>query len=60
MYFMDYNRFNGSPEDLKKFIGDTKTPLLCPIDSKPCPRLTVLEAPSAACLDHEIRHQYLN
>jgi hypothetical protein len=41
MHYMDYNRFNGSPEDLKKFIGDTKTPLLCPIDSKPCCRLFV-------------------
>ncbi len=41
MHYMDYNRWNGSKDDLLKFIGNTKTPLLCPIDSKPCCRLTV-------------------
>jgi GH25 family lysozyme M1 (1,4-beta-N-acetylmuramidase) len=42
MHYMDYNRFNGSEADLLNFIGEKKkTPLLCPIDSKPCCRLFV-------------------
>ena len=42
MHFMDYNRWNGTKEQLLKFVGmEAKKPLLCPIDSKPCPRLTV-------------------
>jgi GH25 family lysozyme M1 (1,4-beta-N-acetylmuramidase) len=41
MHFMDYNRFNGTKDQLLKFAGHAQQPLLCPIDSKPCPRLTV-------------------
>ncbi len=56
MYFMDYNRFNGSKEDFLAFVDqEPKQALLCPIDNKPCPRLTVPQAPSAECLDQEIK-----
>ena len=42
MHFMDYNRWNGTKEDVLEFANmEPKTPLLCPIDSKPCPRLFV-------------------
>jgi GH25 family lysozyme M1 (1,4-beta-N-acetylmuramidase) len=41
LYFMDYNRFNGTKDQLLKFAGHAQQPLLCPIDSKPCPRLYV-------------------
>ncbi|KUK92350.1 MAG: Lysozyme M1, partial [Anaerolineaceae bacterium 46_22] len=41
MHFMDYNRFNGTKDQLLKFAGHAQQPLLCPIDSKPCPRLFV-------------------
>jgi len=55
LYYMDYNRFNGTKEQLLKFAGHAQQPLLCPIDSKPCPRLTVPQVPSAVCLDHGIQ-----
>jgi hypothetical protein len=37
MRYMDYNRFNGSDEDLKIFIGlPDPQPVACPLDGQPC------------------------
>jgi len=37
MRYMDYNRFNGSDEDLKAFIGlPDPQPVTCPLDGQPC------------------------
>ena len=37
MRYMDYNRFNGSDEDLKAFIGlPDPQPVTCPLDDLPC------------------------
>ena len=42
MHYMDYNRFNGSKEDLLKFVGqEPKQYLTCPVDNNPCPRIFV-------------------
>jgi lysozyme len=41
LYYMDYNRFNGTHDAVVKFGGVSNTHLLCPIDGKPCPRLYV-------------------
>jgi GH25 family lysozyme M1 (1,4-beta-N-acetylmuramidase) len=41
-YFMDYNRFNGSVDDLFSFIGlNLPKPVTCPIDGNPCCRIFV-------------------
>lgn len=38
-YYMDYNRWNGSPEQLLAYFGKEKAvPALCPIDQLPCQR----------------------
>jgi hypothetical protein len=40
MYYMDYNRWNGTREDVLDFIGEKPTkPIICPIDDKPCCRI---------------------
>ena len=40
MYYMDYNRWNGTEKDALAFIGKTpQVALTCPIDKQPCPRL---------------------
>jgi GH25 family lysozyme M1 (1,4-beta-N-acetylmuramidase) len=37
MHYMDYNRFNGSAQELKDFIGDfSPIPVTCPLDGLPC------------------------
>jgi GH25 family lysozyme M1 (1,4-beta-N-acetylmuramidase) len=37
MYYMDYNRFNGSDQDLFSFIGQPDpVPVTCPLDGQPC------------------------
>lgn len=37
MHFMDYNRFNGTIDDLYSFIGQPSLlPITCPVDQKPC------------------------
>jgi GH25 family lysozyme M1 (1,4-beta-N-acetylmuramidase) len=37
MRYMDYNRFNGSDQDLKAFIGlPDPQPVTCPLDNLPC------------------------
>lgn len=37
MYYMDYNRWNGSESDLAAFIGRTPETVLCPLDQQVCP-----------------------
>jgi GH25 family lysozyme M1 (1,4-beta-N-acetylmuramidase) len=42
LYFMDYNRWNGTKADLLAFVGQQpNTGIECPIDSQPCPRIFV-------------------
>lgn len=42
MYYMDYNRWNGSKDDVLKFIGEEpQQPITCPVDKKPCCRIFV-------------------
>ena len=37
MYYMDYNRFNGSEQALNQFVGLTvPQPVTCPLDDQPC------------------------
>jgi GH25 family lysozyme M1 (1,4-beta-N-acetylmuramidase) len=45
-YYMDYNRWNGSPEQLRAYFDKEKPALaLCPIDHLPCERaVTTLQA----------------
>ncbi len=38
-YYMDYNRWNGSPEQLRAYFGREKpVAALCPVDQLPCDR----------------------
>ena len=47
MYYMDYNRWNGSKEDVLDFVGEkpslkecsSSKPIICPVDDKPCCRI---------------------
>jgi len=40
MYYMDYNRWNGTREDVLDFIGELPSkPIICPVDDKPCCRI---------------------
>jgi len=40
MYYMDYNRWNGTRKDVYQFINQqAPQAVTCPIDSQPCPRL---------------------
>ena len=42
MHYMDYNRWNGSVEDVFRFAGTKqKEPIECPIDGEPCCRLLI-------------------
>ena len=42
MHYMDYNRWNGTVEDVFRFAGTTQqVPLECPVDGERCPRLFV-------------------
>ena len=37
MYYMDYNRWNGSEVDLMAYFGRTPQTVLCPLDQQVCP-----------------------
>lgn len=37
MYYMDYNRWNGSKADLAAYFGRTPEIVLCPLDQQVCP-----------------------
>ena len=40
MHYMDYNRFHGTKNDLRKFVGlPQQEPIVCPIDGMDCTRL---------------------
>ena len=42
MRFMDYNRFNGSKNELLKFAGRKPVePVICPVDFQPCDRASL-------------------
>jgi len=64
MHYMDYNRWNGTKEDVYAFVGeDAPEPLICPIDGQPCPRLKRIPTASAECLGQEslaVDHQPCN
>lgn len=39
-YYMDYNRWNGTKQDVLAFVGEpVKEPIECPVDHLPCPRI---------------------
>lgn len=41
-HYMDYNRWNGSKQDVLNFVNlHAPQPLTCPVDKKQCPRLFV-------------------
>ncbi len=40
MHYMDYNRWNGTKQDVYRFVGQQYLePLICPVDGQACPRL---------------------
>ncbi len=54
MHYMDYNRWNGTKADVLAHINEQpQQPLICPLDSQPCPRLTRPQAASAECRGQE-------
>lgn len=40
-HFMDYNRWNGSREDVFAYIGEAPSAVTCPLDGQACPVKTV-------------------
>jgi GH25 family lysozyme M1 (1,4-beta-N-acetylmuramidase) len=58
MHYMDYNRWNGTKEDVFNFIGEKiQQPITCPVDGGPCCRLLEPQATAAVRLGHKTQVQ---